>query len=180
MANARTTLGDYLAENEPVAALWPDLVDIVYYDSLREAHVERLGSAAQTLFHVGWFEGEVINGGISQFFSNTAGDRAHESLAALRQIGADLCVGLLEKALALFPGGVAPVNRQKRCELLFAFEEREPQFLEELTQVFYERVDALGSVPEEDLTALQMAFMQAHAGERVRAEPDTAPARGRM
>jgi hypothetical protein len=150
------------------------MVDIVFHDSPRQAYPERLGPAARSLWHIGCFQGEVINGGVSQFFSNSAGNWAHESLAALRQVGASLCVGLLEKALTLFPDGVAPVDRQKRCELLFAFEEREPQFLEELSQEFYKRVDALGSVPEEDLTALQLAFMQAHRGERVRAEPNAA------
>jgi hypothetical protein len=48
---------------------------------------------------------------------------------------------------------------------------REPQFLEELSQAFYKRVDALGLVPEEDLPALQLAFMQAHRADRVLAEP---------
>jgi hypothetical protein len=172
VAETRRTLGDYLAEEEPVATLWPDMVDIVFHDSPRQAHPERLGPAARMLWHVGCFQGEIINGGISQFFSNSSGNWAHESLAALRQVGAALCVGLLGKALTLFPGGVAPTDRQKRCELLFAFEEREPRFLEELSQVFYKRVDALGSVPEEDLTVLQLAFMQAHRAERVHAEAD--------
>jgi hypothetical protein len=70
----------------------------------------------------------------------------------------------------LFPGGVAPVDRRKRCELLFAFEDRDPRFLEELSRVFYQRVDTLGPVPEEDLTALQLEFMRANRAERVRAE----------
>jgi hypothetical protein len=171
LAKARKTLGDYLTEEEPVAALWPTMVHIVFHDSPREGHPERLGPAAQTLWHVGCFRGEVINGGVSQFFSNSAGNWAHESLASLRRIGAVLCVELLEKALTLFPSGIAPVDRRKRCELLFAFEERDPQFLEGLSQIFYERVDALGSVPEEDLIALQLAFMQTHRAEQVRAEP---------
>jgi hypothetical protein len=174
VAKARITLGDYLTDEEPVAALWPYMVDIVFHDSPRQAHPERLGPAARTLWHVGCFQGEVINGGVSQFFSNSAGNWAHESLAALRQIGAALCVQLLERAFTLFPGGVAPADRQQRCDLLFAFEEREPQFLEELSQVFYKRVDALGSVPDEDLTALQLAFMQAHRAGKVRAEPGAA------
>ena len=179
MAQVRSTLGDYLTDDEPVAALWPDMVDIVFHDSPRLAHPEGLGPAARTLWHVGCFQGEVINGGVSQFFSNSAGNWAHESLAALRQIGAALCVDLLEEALTLFPGGVAPADRPKRCELLFAFEEREPQFLEDLSQVFYKRVDALGSVPEDDLTALQLTFMQTHRAERVRAELGGAPDTGR-
>jgi hypothetical protein len=163
----RKTLGDYLIEEEPVAALWPDLVDTVYRDSPREAHLDRLGESATILFNTGMFSGELINGGMSQFFSNSSGNRAHETLVALRAIGATLCVQLLEKALSLFPDGIAPVDRQKRCELLFAFEERDPQFLEELTQIFYKRVDALGSVPEEDLTALELTFMRAHCTEPV-------------
>lgn len=171
MAEARTTLGDYLTEEEPVATLWPDMVDIVYHESPRQAHPERLEPAARTLWHAGCFEGEVINGGLSQFFSNSSGNWSHESLAAIRRIGAALCAGVLERALALFPDGVAPADRQQRCEFLFAFEERDPRFLDDLTDVLYKRVVAIGSVPEEDLTALQLAFMQAHRAELVRAEP---------
>lgn len=129
--------------------------------------MERLSPSAQVLFNTGDFFGEIVNGGMSQFFSNSSGNRAHETLAALHTIGAVLCVQLLEKAMTLFPGGIAPVDRQKRCEILFAFEERDPQFLEELDQVFYKRVDALGSVPEEDLTALELAFMRAHGSDPV-------------
>jgi len=167
MGKPRSTLGDYLSEAEPVAALWPDLVDAVYHASPRHADMDHLSKPAQVLFNTGWFAGEVINGGISQFFSNSSGNRAHETLASLRTIGAVLCVQLLEKVLSLFPNGIAPADRQKRCELLFAFEERDPQFLEDLTQIFYKRVDALGSVPEEDLTALELDFMRAHRSDPV-------------
>ena len=167
MAKPRSTLGDYLAEQEPVGVLWLDLVDVVYRDSPRYAHIERLSEPAQVLFNTGCFAGEIINGGISQFFSNSSGNRANETLAGLRAIGAVLCVKLLEKGLSLFPDAIAPVDRQKRCELLFAFEERDPQFLEELDRVFYKRVDALGSIPEEDLTALELAFMRAHSSDPV-------------
>jgi hypothetical protein len=124
--------------------------------------MERLSPSAQVLFNTGWFYGEIVNGGMSQFFSNSSGNRTHETLAALRMIGALLCVELLEKALKLFPDSTAPVDRQKRCELLFAFEERNPQFLQGLDEVFYARVDALGAMPDEDLTALELAFMRTH------------------
>jgi hypothetical protein len=66
MAKARRTLCDYLPEEEPVAALWTDMVDIVYRDSPRQAHPERLSPAARTLWHVESFQGELINGGASQ------------------------------------------------------------------------------------------------------------------
>lgn len=168
MATVRRTLGDYLIEEEPVAALWPDMLDIVFQDSPRRARPELLAPAARTLYHVGCFQGEVINGGISQFFSNSSGNSAHESLTALRHIGASLCVQILEKALTLFPNGAAPVDRRKRCDILFAFEAREPRFLEELSQTFYKRVYALGSARDEELTELQLAFMKANRAERIR------------
>lgn len=60
--------GGYLSEEEPVGVLWLDMVDIVFHDSPRQAHPERLGLAARTLWHAGELEGEVINGGFSQFF----------------------------------------------------------------------------------------------------------------
>ena len=165
----RRTLADYLNDDEPVAALWVDMVKIVHRDSPNDALIERLGPASQTLFYVGCFQGELINGGVSQFFSNSAGNCALETLAALREIGTKICVEILEQALVVFPEGAPPKDRQKRCELLFAFEERDPELLEQLSRVYYKRVDAMDSVPEEDLTALQLAFMRAHAAELVEA-----------
>lgn len=170
MAIARKTMSDYLTDEEPAAALWPDMLDIVFRDSPCQACTDRLGPSARVLYDVGWFWGEIINGGFSQFFSNSSGNRAHESLAALRRIGANLCVQLLMKALTVFPDSIAPTDRQQRCELLFAFEERDPRFLEELDQIFYKRVDALGSVPDEDIAALEVAFMKAHASDQIVAD----------
>src|SRR5262245_6091072 len=169
MASARKTLGDYLLDNDPLHPLWLDLVNTVFRDSPNEAHAERLSPSARVLYDVGMFAGELVNGGMSQFFSNSSGNRAHESLTALRSLGADISVGLLEKALTLFPDGVAPKDRVKRCDLLFAFEARDPRFLEELTQEYYKRVDALGSIPEEDLMALELAFIRTHVFDPIEA-----------
>ncbi len=166
---ARSTLGDYLTEERPVGVLWDDMVEIVYRDSPAWARVERLAPSAFTVYAVGCFAGELNNGGFSQFFENSAGDRAHESLAALRAIGSVLCVQLLETALTIFPGGVAPANQDERIDLLHPFEEQNPDFLEELSQVYYKKVHPIASHVEEDLVALRLAFMQKHRGEPVEA-----------
>lgn len=167
MTTPRKTLGDYLSAEDPLGPLWLDLVNIVFRDSPSDAHVERLGSAAAVVYDVVMFAGEITNGGISQFFGNSSGARAHETLAALRKVGAHVCVGLLERSLALFPGGIAPKDHVKRRGLLFAFETREPLLLKQLTQEYYKRVDALGAVPEEDLVALKLDFIRANANEPV-------------
>lgn len=167
MANTRRILGDYLAEIDPVALLWIDMVKAVYGDSPRQGCLDRLGPAARLLYQVGCFEAEVINGGFRQYLSAHAGDCLSEALDALRQIGASVCAGLVEQALSLFPDRVAPVDRHRRCGLLFALDGPGQNLLDELSQQFSSRVDAISSEPEEDLNALQLAFMTAHLAEPV-------------
>jgi len=51
--------------------------------------------------------------------------------------------------------------------LLFAFEKRDPRFLEDLTDVYCKRVDALGSVPEEDMIQLCEEYLRKHQADPV-------------
>jgi hypothetical protein len=178
VSEPRSVIGDYLTEDHPVAVLWQDMLGILFRDRPARACPERLGPAARTLWHVGCFRQEVINGGFGQFLSNPSGDHAQESLDALRRVGAVLSTQLLEEALAGFPGGVAPTDHQERNALLRAFEARQPRFLWELTKDFYKRADVLGSQREEDLNALQVAFMRQHRSQSVQAELSAPPDRG--
>lgn len=163
MAGPRTTLGHYLGEPEPLVALWSDMVALVYRDDPRRADLDRLGSSARTLYCTGVFLGELINGGVSQFLSNSSGNHAHETLEALRRIDSGAGVALLEQALTLFPGGAAPTDRRQRCDLLFAFEERDPRFLEDLSSHFL-RDEATTLA---DFNARELAFLRTHQGDRV-------------
>lgn len=167
MIEHREIIGDYLIGDDPLDRLWPDVVRIVFHESPREAHPERLTQAVRTYYFVGCFNGELVNGGMSQFFSNSAGNNSQETLAALKEIGAMLSASLLERALAIFPSSEAPADRKLRCELLFAFEKRDPKFLEDLTDVYYKRVDALGAEPEEDLIQLSVDYLRRHEADRV-------------
>jgi hypothetical protein len=139
----------------------------VFHESPRQAHPERLSPALRTYYFVGCFDGELVNGGMSQFFSNSAGNYSSETLAALREIGAVLSAELLQKALTIFPNSEAPVDRQRRCDLLFAFEERDPKFLDALDQVYYQRVASLKAEADEDLTKLIADYLRKHQAERV-------------
>jgi hypothetical protein len=161
------TIGDYLTRDDPLDGLWTDVVRIVFHESPREAHPERLTPAARTYYFVGCFNGELVNGGMSQFFSNSAGNYSQETLTAPKEVGATLSASLLERALTIFPNSEAPTDRKLRCELLFAFERRDPRFLEDLTDVYYKRVVALGSVPEEDMIQLCEEHLRKHQADRV-------------
>lgn len=163
----RATLGDYLDEPEPLIPIWRALVRIVYRDSPRLAHLERLTPPARVLFLTAEFEGEILNGGMSQFLTNSSGSHVAETLEALRAIQADLSVGLLEKALTIFPNGVAPIDRGRRCELVKRNEQTDPKFLASLTHGFLCGIDAEGIDREEELSDLCLNFMQARRDERL-------------
>jgi len=166
---AATTLGDYITEEEPIAALWQKMVDIVYRDS-PNGELGRLSPAARTLFDCGRFSGEITNGGFGQFFDNSTGDTAHEILDSLRRIGASLSVGLLEKAMSLFPGGRVPTDCVERAKVTNGFGERETKLLDELDQTFYTRVDpVVADSLDENLAALELAYMRVHSAEPVEA-----------
>jgi hypothetical protein len=165
----KTTLGEYAPDPDPMATLWPDLVDTVFRDGSREEHPEYLSPAARTIYRVGCFEGEVVNGGFSQFFSNSSGNWMMETVDALERIGARLSLGLLAEAATLFPNGVVPRDREERCTVLFAFEEREPEFLGRLDKIYYRDVDALGGTPLEDVNQLLLQFLRTHAAQPVTA-----------
>lgn len=109
----------------------------------------------------------MTNGGFSQFFSNSSGNWVPETVEALQQIGAQLSLKLVAEAVALFPGGAAPRDREERCNVLFSFEERAPDFLAQLDKIYYRDVDALGGGQLEDLNQLLVDFLKRHADEPV-------------
>lgn len=101
--------------------------------------ISRDGESAVTVselqyFAITWFVIEVQNGGLHQFFSNDAGRYAHEALDGLRRIGAVQSAGVLDRAIAVFPGRQVPKDRGERNDALDSLgEEIEWAFLDSLT-----------------------------------------------
>jgi hypothetical protein len=63
-------------------------------------------------------EDEVNNGGFHQYFNNSSGDDAAETILALQEIEAFAVADILRRAVARFPGGVTPKDRAARLEIL--------------------------------------------------------------
>lgn len=61
-------------------------------------------------------EREVNNGGFDQFFFNSSGNYAHETLKALEQIGSIEIKTLLSKAMAVWPDAIILKNETFRRE----------------------------------------------------------------
>jgi len=57
---------------------------------------------------------DICNGGLEQYFFNHTGNLAHETLAGYRALGLTHMAELLERAIALFPGGYLRSCRARR------------------------------------------------------------------
>jgi hypothetical protein len=66
------------------------------------------------LWDVEWFEAEVMNGGVDQYFYNSTGDHAMECLEALNAIGAEAAYELLRRSCDLFPDKTPSSDREQR------------------------------------------------------------------
>lgn len=82
-------------------------------------------------------EMEINNGGFDQFFFNSTGNRAHDTIDALIAINATHTADILRSAVAKFPNGMVPTDREERQTLLEevspdseAFEVEDKNFLE--------------------------------------------------
>ncbi|MBI5093385.1 MAG: DMP19 family protein [Candidatus Hydrogenedentes bacterium] len=84
-----------------------------------------------------WLEGEVDNGGFDQYFFNPSGDNSMVALAGLREMGASGAAALLERAVAVFPGGKPPTDTAKRREMMEQIAARSGPVWEQCDSEFY-------------------------------------------
>lgn len=92
-------------------------------------------------------EAEINNGGFDQYFFNSVADKATETIAALKFIGAVHTANIMQSACAKFPGGMPPKERSVRQELLMSVSPDSDGFEEE-DQAFYEYRDDLSGLLE--------------------------------
>lgn len=104
-------------------------------------------STEQINFHlIEELEMEVNNGGFSQYFYNSGGDYAHETLDALMAIKAFETHKLLQAAINEFPAQKAEKDRLKRQNVLAKIEDNASKTWDILDQKFYKYVDNLDSL----------------------------------
>ena len=79
--------------------------------------IEKLSHAERVFYIVFELEGEVNNGGFSQYLYNSSGNFANEIIEALREIGADKTADICDTALTAL-GGEIPEEWELRQEKL--------------------------------------------------------------
>ncbi len=163
MSEAHATIGEYLAEDEPVQVLWQHLEGLVGVDASGVTRLERLTLPAATIFLVGVFEGEVSKGGFRQFLGDTSGNFTAETLQALREVGAHVSVELLEKVLAPFPGAILTVDRAQRLDLIAQADAQEPDYFAGFDELYNQHVDSQSPHRVENIDSILLDYMKEHA-----------------
>ena len=102
---------------------------------------DRLSEEEQTVILVWAVEGEVGNGGLDQFYFNSSGDFAAETVEALRRIGAGRTAELVERANRLFPTQLPPRQRAARVAELDTFTGKASASWRRLEREFYRDLD---------------------------------------
>jgi hypothetical protein len=115
-----------------------------------------LEEAVRHIYAIGLLQGEVSDGGFSQYFWNTDGQLAAATLEILKRIGAKECASLLHRAIKLY--GPPPTDDlDEWYDRLEKAESEHQATLEELDGGFYESID--------DLPVLVMNYLQAEGHE---------------
>ncbi len=114
-----------------------------------------LESDARDIYLVGLLEGDVNNGGFSQYFWNTEGQHAADTVDVLKRIGAKETASLLRRAMKLY-GAPPSGDLDEWYDRLERVDSEHEDDLAELDERFYEGID--------DLSALVMRHLKARNG----------------
>lgn len=132
--------------------------EVGYYVLRRMERVgfDALGRPEQVIGCLTELEMEVNNGGFEQYYWNSPGDHALETVAALREMGAAHTANLLVAANAVF-GDEPSRDRDERGRQMDRLSDDRKQRWSELDDAFYEYRD--------DLSALAARYIRAHRTE---------------
>jgi hypothetical protein len=95
------------------------------------------------------FEAEVNNGGIDQFFFNSTGDYALETVQALEIVKANKTAEILREACDRFPDGSPPTDIYIRRNLMLSTVNPNADEFDELDKRFFEYEDNLYKLLDE-------------------------------
>jgi len=119
--------------------------------------IEKLSQPQKQFYFNQCLEREINNGGFNQYFWNSSGNFAHETLMSLQLTGASTTADILQQAIDQFPNGIVPQDWTNRQEMVEQIEEIANEVWEELDQKFYEYAD--------NLNTLNLDFVKQHIDE---------------
>jgi hypothetical protein len=137
-------------KNDSIITLDNFIADLCNYGD----NVDKLTDPQKYFFYNQNLEREINNGGFNQYFVNSSGDFAHETILSLKIIGADKTADILQQAINQFPDKKVPKDRNTRIEIVEQIQGIANDIWEELDQKFFEYQD--------DLNSLNLDFVKKH------------------
>lgn len=116
--------------------------------------IDKLTGPQQNLYFNQCLEAEINNGGFNQYFFNSSGSYANETLHSLKAIGANKTADILLSAINQFPNATVPKNTIERHNILEQIEDDADKVFEELDNLFY--------AYSEDLNKLNIEYIRAN------------------
>lgn len=88
-------------------------------NAMEDTEIDRLPKALKQIYVVDYFNAEMLNGGVHQFFFNSSGRYAPDVVASLREIELTTHADVVQRGIDMF-GKPYPTDTQKRRVLNFA------------------------------------------------------------
>lgn len=120
----------------------------------------KLNSSQKTFVLIGNLEREINNGGFNQFYWNSSGKYANETVEALKKIGAPKMSEIVLKANSEFPNGIVPKDREKRIKILTSIEKKSARNWNSLDLKFFRPNKKTGKMEIENTIDLLIDFIK--------------------
>lgn len=143
-------------EYDPYSELWSSLVGRVHGDN---GAFDNLSKPEKIYFAVSCLDGEVYNGGMHQFFSNSSGEFYAEAIEGLTLLEAAESLSLLRcAAKILFGDAFPPKDRQQRWALMKQYSDYENEPMPEWSMEL-EKIDRQYWKDPDDLSDLLINYV---------------------
>lgn len=123
-----------------------EIGQLLWDKSKNDDNFESLNLEEKTVLYIEMLEGQVNNGGFDQYFFNSSGDYAHETLEALERINAPQMRSILDEAIKSFPITPVPKDTEKRRKYMDDLPESVIDSWERLDNKFYEYPESLAGL----------------------------------
>lgn len=120
--------------------------------------VELLNDLQKVALFIGNLEREVNNGGFSQFYWNSSGEFAQETVVSLQEIGAVTTANIVQKANNEFPHGEVARSKEARIAIINGIEEKAETVWEQCDEEFYKYTDDLADLLAKFIRENRQAF----------------------
>ena len=108
--------------------------------------LEKLNEHQKVFFLNQQLEREINNGGFNQYFFNSSGEYANETINSLVQIGANITAGILREAIQQFPDDKVPADEYERRQIISEIEKKANSVWNQLDDRFYKYDDDLNEL----------------------------------